>query len=248
MSTSRSICPGLKRTETGYVCEYSGRPVNPFAWYCVLDYYMCPIYVSHTKAEVEKPTEVKSEEVKPVEREVAEVTPPKVIELDEFLINELRNIVEKYENKTKEIEDLWGKYEKFVNEVKLNFDRENIIIEHYLTMLNRLINRYEEDLKEIEYRRYVGLIDDETYTKLKDSINEKLIKLKDIHNELNSRYLRVVETLLNHVKRIYLTTTSTEVTKLRLAYTKLGDLIRDGKISQNIYEKLKNEIEKLIMG
>ncbi|WP_243680450.1 hypothetical protein [Vulcanisaeta souniana] len=115
-----------------------------------------------------------------------------------------------------------------------------------MIILERIRNKYSEDLKEVELRRSMGLIGDDTYNKLKDDIQKKLSKVDDKLKELNTRYQEVESTIIQHYRRLLLTTVTPEISKLKLSLAKLEEMYRDGKISKEVYEKLKAEIEGVI--
>ncbi len=256
-SRSGAVCPALKRQGDTYICEYTGRPVNPYAWSCLLDYYTCPIYIRHQAAAkaAEKPEQrlVESAETTTAasaaitaEAKPAEVTTPR--EYEELIIDDLRRIISEYENKVQDLNEKWNTYEKSVNDTRLSFSKDRILIEHHLELLKRAIIMYETDLKELDYRRSVGLLDDEQYVKLRDEIESRLSKLKKEYEELSRRYGEVTSGISTHVRRLLTITPSLEVSKMRLVLARLDELLREGKISQEIYEKLKREIESLVGG
>ncbi len=260
-SRSGAVCPALKRQGDTYICEYTGRPVNPYAWSCLLDYYTCPIYIRHRAAAAkavekaeQKPAEATAETTvtapapaaPSVEAKPAETVMPK--EYEELIIDDLRRIISEYENKVQDLNDKWSTYERSVNDTRLSFSRDRILIEHHLELLKRAIIMYETDLKELDYRRSVGLLDEEQYIKLRDEIENRLSKLKREYEELSRRYSEVTSGISTHVKRLLAITPTLEVSKMRLVLARLDELLREGKISQEIYEKLKREIESLVGG
>ena len=90
------------------------------------------------------------------------------------------------------------------------------------------------------------MIDDDTYNKLKDSIQKRFDKVDNKLKELNARYQEIENTINQHYRRLLLTTVTPEVSKLKLSLAKLEEMYRDGKISKEVYEKLKAEIEGVI--
>ncbi len=249
-SRSGAVCPALKRQGDTYICEYTGRPVNPYAWSCLLDYYTCPIYIRHRAAAkaAEKP------EQKPAEATVTTETPAETRpveiakEYEELIVDDLRRLISEYENRVQDLNDKWNTYERSVNDARTSFSKDRIIIEHHLELLKRAIIMYESDLKELDYRRTVGLLDDEQYVKLREEIENRLEKLKREYEELSRRYNEVINGISTHVKRLITVTPSLEISKMRLVLARLDELLREGKITQEIYEKLKREIENLVGG
>ncbi|ADN50899.1 hypothetical protein [Vulcanisaeta distributa] len=260
---SRAVCPGLERTASGYVCTYAQRPINPFQWYCFGDYFECPIYVQYMKtrgAQVKAETKP-SQTVQPLQQQ-AQQQPQQVViaapvattavrveaagDAEDELIRSSESIISRFEGNAKTLNDKWKDYENSVQSTRQNWEVEKAKLRRYMVILERIRNKYSEDLKEVELRRSMGLISDDTYNKLKDSIQKKLDKIGDKLKELNARYQEVESTINQHYKRLLMTTVTPEISKLKLSLAKLEEMYRDGKISKEVYEKLKAEIERVI--
>ena len=255
---SRAVCPGLERTANGYVCTYAQRPINPFQWYCFGDYFECPIYVQYMKSKgPQAKAEVKpSQTVQPLQQQAQQVTTaPTVVaparvevtgEAEDELIRNGEAIISKFEGSAKALNDKWKDYENSVQTTRQSWETEKTRLRRYMVILERIRNKYSEDLKEVELRRSMGLIGDDTYNKLKDDIQKKLDKVDGKLKELNARYQEVESTITQHYRRLLLTTVTPEISKLKLSLAKLEEMYRDGKISKDVYEKLKAEIEGVI--
>ncbi|MGC8606573.1 MAG: hypothetical protein ACP5GZ_08440 [Vulcanisaeta sp.] len=260
---SRAVCPGLERTASGYVCTYAQRPINPFQWYCFGDYFECPIYVQYTKtkgAQVKAETKP-SQTVQPLQQQTQQQSQQQVVTIpvtatttrvesmgdaEDELIKNSESIISKFEGSAKTLNDKWKDYEGSVQSTRQNWETEKAKLKRYMVILERIRNKYSEDLKEVELRRGMGLINDETYNKLKDNIQKKLDRISDKLKELNARYQEVETTINQHYKRLLMTTVTPEISKLKLSLAKLEEMYRDGKISKEVYEKLKAEIEGVI--
>ncbi|OYT25998.1 MAG: hypothetical protein B6V02_02575 [Thermoprotei archaeon ex4572_64] len=263
---SRPVCPALRRTETGFICEYTGKPVNPFAWYCLLDYYTCPIYVAQVKEgkRVEAKAEIKPIEIeeKPEEKrieveEVEEKAVEKILEKRELLelpepedaiIEHVSQMLSKFESGVKNLDSKWRDYEDSVNSVRYDWEKSKAVLSQYLTILERMISRFNIDLKEVELRRNSGILDESTYLKLKDDLNRKLEKLSVKYSELKSKFSEIDNVIYQHVKRVIITTPTPEVSRLRISLARLEDMYREGRVSKEVYIKLKSELERLLGG
>ncbi len=259
---SRAVCPGLERTTSGYLCAYAQRPINPFQWYCFGDYFECPIYVQYMRTRgAQAKAEVKpSQTIQPLQQQAqqqqtqAAVAPATAAtaqietagDAEDELIRSSELIISKFESGAKALNDKWKDYENSVQSTRQNWEVEKAKLRRYMVILERIRDRYSEDLKEVELRRSMGLINDDTYNKLKDSIQRKLDKVGNKLKELNSRYQEVESTINQHYKRLLMTTVTPEISKLKLSLTKLEEMYRDGKISKEVYEKLRAEIEGVI--
>ncbi len=255
---SRAVCPGLERTANGYVCTYAQRPINPFQWYCFGDYFECPIYVQYMKSKgPQAKAEVKpSQTIQPLQQQAQQVTTASTVvaptrvevtgEAEDELIRNGETIISKFEGSAKALNEKWKDYENSVQTTRQSWETEKTRLRRYMVILERIRNKYSEDLKEVELRRSMGLIGDDTYNRLKDDIQKKLDKVDEKLKELNTRYQEVESTITQHYRRLLLTTVTPEISKLKLSLAKLEEMYRDGKISKDVYEKLKAEIEGVI--
>jgi hypothetical protein len=168
------------------------------------------------------------------------------LEAEDELIRSSESIIARFEGNAKALNDKWKDYESSVQSTRQNWDTEKAKLRRYIMILERIRNKYGDDLKEVELRRSMGLIDDDTYNKLKDSIQKRFDKVDNKLKELNARYQEIETTINQHYRRLLLTTVTPEVSKLKLSLAKLEEMYRDGKISKEVYEKLKAEIEGVI--
>ncbi len=249
---SRSaVCPALRREGDMYICSFTNKPVNPYAWYCFLDYITCPIYIRHraaieTKPETQQVQTIESAEVKPVETKPVEVAVKPSREYEDMIIEDLEKIIQDFENRVSELDRKWREYEEYVNNTRTQFDKQRILIEHHLELLKRIISMYELDLKELDYRKDLGILDDEQYSKLREEIENRLSKLRRVFDELYRRFEYISGGIISHVKKLLTVVPTPEVGKMRVILTRLDELLRDGKISREVYERLKRELESLL--
>jgi len=245
-----AVCPGLVRREDGtFFCTYAGRPVNPYAMPCFLDYITCPVYIRYRAEAKAKPVE-KVPEAKPqvAEEKVVEKPVEVVRDFEDLVIDDLRNLLSEYEGKVQELDTKWRDYEQSVLNTRGEFDKVRILIEHHLELLRRTIMMYEFNLKELEYRRSLGILDEEQYSKLREEINNKLDRLRKVFEEFTNRFDNIVSSLVTHIKRVLLLVPSPEIGKMRLVLARLDELLREGKITYEVYDKLKRELESLVSG
>ncbi len=245
-----AVCPGLVRREDGtFICSYANRPVNPYAMPCFLDYITCPIYIRYRAEAKAKPVE--KPEAKPVAEEKAVEKPVEQVitrEFEDLVIEDLSNMLTTYESKIQELDMKWRDYEQSVLSTRNDFDRTRVLIEHHLELLKRTILMYELNLKELEYRKSIGIIDEEQYSKLREEITSKLDRLRKTFEEFANRFDSVISSITTHVKRVLLLAPSPELGKMRLVLARLDELLREGKITYEMYDKLKRELENLISG
>ncbi len=146
------------------------------------------------------------------------------------------------------MEDRWREYESYTVKVKGYFDQTSPVISQYLSLLESALSRYRDELKEVELRKEIGTIDSDAYSKLKDELGRKLDKLDGQLRDFKDRYGDLSNRVMNHYRRVITTSESPESARIRMSLAKLDDLLKSGKISRDIYEKLKGDLEKLVQG
>ncbi len=241
--SKEGVCPLLRSKDHSYYCDQTKSVVNPFEWYCLLEYYMCPMYVSYARERaVAKPEEKRPEmaEEKAVVKEVSR-------ELEDMVLMEVRSHIEACEGKLKDAEEKWRLYEDAVMSVKQMIERSSIIVEYYLNVLRKVISQYELNFRELEYRRSAGILDEEIYAKMREELERKVSSLREEERELSSRYESLLNGLSLHMRRILMLSASPAYGKLQYAIKKLEDMYKEGKISQGVYERVKKDLEKIIV-
>lgn len=245
----RAVCPLLKKTEEGYVCGAVNRSVNPEAWYCFMDYISCPLYINYIRRQrAQVPTQAVTQaqqavttEVKPVvtvtQQAVARVS---ISEPEDEVINKLRGMVESMQGIVKELNDIWANYEGKVNAAKGELDKNAYLITQYISSLEGIKANLEESIKELEYRRNAGIIDESSYSRARDYIDKRLSNITQQLNEIKDTYRKIQESILTHYRRVL--SESTEAAKVKLSLAKLEELYRTGKVSKEVYERIKAEL------
>lgn len=240
-----SVCPALRRVEGGFVCGYTGKPVNPFDWYCIGNYAECPVYVRYKAqqppaqaqtARQEQPQVVQLAQVAAVEKAEAD--------FDKAIKPVVDNVVMKYDEVLRKLDEAWQGYESSVLSYKKQWEVEKLVLRRSIDLLASTIANYERALKELELKR--ELIPEEQYNKTRQEIEEKLNGLKALLDDVEKRYSSIEEVLDRHFKRVLTTSTNAEVINLRVSLSKLEELLKEGKISREAYERLKKELEGVL--
>ncbi|MFN7105241.1 MAG: hypothetical protein ACK4M3_01440 [Pyrobaculum sp.] len=125
---------------------------------------------------------------------------------------------------------------------KRRWEVEKLSLVRAQQLLDKTINDYERALRELELKKDLMSLD--SYDSLRRDLEERLAALRGLLEEIQSKYKALEEGLGAHFKRVLTTSTSTEVISLRLSLTKLEELLKEGKISRETYEKLKKELEE----
>ncbi|RFA95984.1 hypothetical protein [Pyrobaculum aerophilum] len=241
-----SVCPALRRGEGGFVCGYTSKPIDPFSWYCIGNYTECPIFIRYTREEKTRaaPPSKPEEAPKPL-AEVLPLAPERVeAEFEKAIKPVIDNIVLKYDDLVKKLDNMWKEYEGDVVKIRRQWEVEKMSLLRAQEILNRTIGDYEKMLSGLELKK--EFLPPESYENAKRDIEAKLGALRSLLEEVQSKYAALEEGLGAHFKRVLSTSTSAEVISLKLSLSKLDELLKEGKISRETYEKLKKELEELL--
>jgi len=250
-----TVCPHLKTEEEGqFKCMVLGSIIDPLALPCLSRYWECPYYLQALRekelreAEVvpeEKPVEKKEEAVE-VAREEAEVVEEFPVTMPTLLMEkELEERVERIFRDFKVLDEYWSRYEKEAKRVLESWERVRDSLVSFNRTLNNLIETIEVELKEIELRRSLGLIDEDQYMELKSKLEEKINKYREELERLENTLTQAERKALEHQQRAFASAPLIR-TKLKLGLTKLENMFKEGKISEGLFIKLKDEITKAL--
>lgn len=244
-----NVCPALKRSGGGFTCSYTGRSINPFAWYCIGKYVECPIYISRQRRqESEAATEVVSaaqelaqagEVAERIEREqVLAVTR----ELEDALRSIVEDLVSRYEQHSRNLDDAWSKYEALVLEVRRKWEGDRSSLEKSITLLEDMLKRYDQILHEAEIQRTLRLISDRDYEELVEAINRRRESLRTYLDVIRARIDAVVSNLAEHTRRVITTSRSEAVERIRAQLSRLEELAKMGQVRPEVLELIKREL------
>jgi hypothetical protein len=239
-----SVCPVLRRGEAGFICGYTNKPIDPFSWYCIGNYTECPIYIRYTREE-RKPEAQRPEEAPKPLAEVLPLAPERLeAEFEKAIKPVIENIVLKYDDIVKKLDDAWRDYENSVVGARRQWEVEKMSLLRAQELLSRTIGDYEKMLAEIELKR--DFLPPDAYEEARRDLETKLEALRSLLDEVKAKYTALEEGLGAHFRRVLSTSTSAEVISLKLSLSRLEELLKEGKISRETYEKLKNELEELL--
>ena len=128
--------------------------------------------------------------------------------------------------------------------VKRQWEVEKMSLLRARDILNKTITDYEKMLAELDLKK--DFLPADSYEQLRKDLEGKLESLRNLLAEVQSKYEALEEGLGAHFKRVLSTSTSAEVISLKLSLSNLDELLREGKISRETYEKLKKELEELL--
>jgi len=238
-----SVCPALRRVEGGFVCSYNNKPIDPFSWYCIGNYTECPIFIRFSR-EVTKPAAPPEAAPKPLADVLPLAAERPSGEFERAIKPVIDNVILKFDDLVKKLDGAWKEYEENVVNIRRQWEVEKMSLLRSQELLSRTIAEYEKRLAELELKRDFLL--PEAYDQLRRDLEEKLASLRALLDEVKAKYDALEESLGVHFRRVLSTSTSAEVISLKLSLSKLEELLQEGKISRETYERLKKELEEMM--
>jgi len=207
---------------------------------CLSNYTECPIFSStppppEVKEEVvEKPVQVVEEAVEAVEKPIA-----KKVEEEEELIDKFENILREVD----EIDSRWVAYESSANKLLETWNSLRNEALRILASIDSTLQTYAEEIKEVELKYEMGLLNEESYREIKEKLENGLKKYENIRIQI-IEYLDTIENRIDrHYQRLKVTAAKPDIGKLKISLMKLEEMYNQGKIDKNTFEKIKSEIE-----
>lgn len=245
-----SVCPALRRGEGGFICGYTNKQVNPFDWYCIGNYAECPIYIRYKGGEQapkqEAEREAQAAQTQPTTQVVQLTAVERAAEadFDKALRPVVDNVFMKFDDVLKKLDGAWQEYEASVLNYRRQWEVEKLVLRRSLDLLSSSISDYERALNELELKK--DLMPEEEYNKARKEIEERLNSLRALMEEVGRRYGAIEDAINQHFKRVLSTSTNAEVINLRVSLSRLDELLKEGKISKEAYERLKKELEGVV--
>ncbi|MBP1449994.1 MAG: hypothetical protein JZD41_08375 [Thermoproteus sp.] len=236
-----SVCPALRRVEGGFVCGYTNKPVNPFDWYCIGNYAECPVYIRYAKQQAAQQRQEPQQPPAAQVIQLAAVEKPAEADFDKAIKPVVDNVILKYDDLLRKLDESWQSYEAAVLSYRRQWEVEKLILRRSLDLLSSTISNYERALNELDLKR--DLMPEDQYGKARREIEERLGSLRALLDEMGGRYNAIEDAINQHFKRVLATSTNADVINLRISLSRLDELLKEGKISREAYERLKKELE-----
>ena len=208
---------------------------------CLSNYTECPIFSSTPPPPEAKEVEIIEEPAQPAE-EVVEVVERPIVEK----VEEERELINKFEDILKEIDEVdsrWIAYESSANRLLELWDSLRNEALRILASIDSTLRTYTEEIKEVELKHEMGLLDEESFREIKEKLENGFKKYENIRIQI-IEYLDTIENRIDqHYQRLKVTVAKPDIGKLKISLMKLEELYNQGKIDKNTYEKIKSEIE-----
>jgi DNA repair exonuclease SbcCD ATPase subunit len=247
-----TVCPGLYKDERGkFYCRYAGdAEIDPAFMPCLLEYWECSFYIKHRRAEKAEEEEKKKETPKPEEvravEEVKTVAPAFVAPPTETRVESFGYDIDSLIERAGELAKLWENYEEEARRVVEEWEELGEKIRKELAGLEASINAYIEELDRVEKLFESGRISEEEFSDLRSRIESKLAEKNSEREALARKLAELDRVVLPHYKRVKVAEVKPEIAKLRLALSKLEERFKSGSISEEVYKRLRTELEDKI--
>lgn len=236
------------------MCEAAGRFVDPGLMPCIANYRECSYYIARARVHSGiSPALTPAPGAQPLARteivaRLEEQTPPQLIgergaeELEEEVSRMLRDV----EGLAIELNEKWSAYEEGARRLLKMWEETSSSGAHVLRALNDVINMYERLLNNLGLLLDSGRLSQKAYEELKSEAESNLNNFKRRREELE-RVMKSVERLITpHIQRVKVSEAKPEIGKLRISLMKLEQMFKEGKVSEEVYEKMKKELEERI--
>ncbi len=243
-----TVCPYLYRDREGkFVCEALGTRVDPGLMPCLINYTSCPHYQQRALTQARPPEpavapSVVEAAVQPVE--VKEPPPAErgVEELEEEVVRALDS-VEKF---ALELNERWSLYEEGAKRLEKMWGDASTRCGYALKALDDVVGFYEKMVESMKKLLESGRITKEVYEELSSEARSTLEEYRRRREGLEDRLRSVERLVLPHIQRLKAAGARSEISKLRLGLMKLEQLFKEGKVSQEVYERMRRELEERI--
>ena len=245
-----TVCPGLYKDEKGkFYCRFADNAeIDPAFMPCLLEYWECPFYIRHKQTE--KALEVKKEEIKHQEAPPAIVPtvemPTLIVSPTEVSAERFTDEVDRLIDRASELARLWESYESEARRVVEEWEELRDKIKRELAGLEAVINAYISEKGRLEKLLDEGKISEEEYTDLNSRLEKKLAEKNSEKEALTKKLADLDRVVLPHYKRVKVAEAKPELAKLRLALSKLEERFKSRSISEEVYMRLRAELEDKI--
>jgi len=251
-----SICPHLYRDREGrFRCEVTGNAVDPGLMPCLFNFKECPFYAParamqpQAKPAVGGPAEtaaVAVEEV--VERALEERARAAAEErgIEEEVVEEVSRMLKAAEEMAVDLNEKWREYEENARRLVKLWEETSMSARHALEMIGSVIELYEKIIENLDALLKSERISEKAYSELKRETLSNLEKYKALKNDIENSFKNVERLVISHIQRVKVAEARPEIGKLRLSLMKLEQMFKEGKVSQETYERLKKELESKI--
>ncbi len=157
---------------------------------------------------------------------------------------EIENILSRYEDDIEELNRVWNGYRQTAQRV-INawiLDKHKLVSK--ISELQGLLDKYNEELKELTIRHTIGLLDDELLSKMSETLKEDISRVEKELRILRERTERLEKACVMHAIQARLTYGGLSINEVKSKINKLEELRDQGRILEEVYRKIRTELEE----
>jgi len=159
------------------------------------------------------------------------------------VLENLQRIFETLHKSLTQLDYLWEKYFDSARRALGEWYLMRSEIEQAIASLKSLENYYNEKLREFEVKKEIGLLSEEEYDSFVKTYGERLSEVKEQLSEIQNRLSVLSARIEEHLRRILSEAVGGDIQERIELLEKMRS---EGKISEEAYKRLKDELERLI--
>ena len=165
---------------------------------------------------------------------------------EEVIEVDVKKIFEELKGKISQLDYAWERYVEIVKDFSKDWYVKKTLIQQKIMEKNALTNYYRDKILELEVKKSVGLIDEENYNTLKEDYKEKLDEALEELNYIKETLKELEDRATRHLKRVFIEAIYGDKEEIKRKIEELEKMYEEGRIRQDVYLKLKNELEQML--
>lgn len=165
-----------------------------------------------------------------------------MIRIYDELSKQITRLYNDYSDQIKRLNSMWSDYKNVVNNVKKNWDLDNVQLIMRINELKASIDSLKEELETLKVKKELGLMDDESYSKISAELTEALTKLTNMYEDAKSKIEDIDRGIKEHwFRSMDVTTLTPEQIEGRIK--ELEESKARGELPDDVYERIKADLE-----
>lgn len=165
-----------------------------------------------------------------------------MLKMYEELLKNINKAYENYTDQIKKLNDMWTDYKSAVNNVKKNWDADNVMLNLRINELKASVDSIKEELETLKIKKELGLIDEEEYSKTTEELIDTLAKLTNMYEESKSKIEEIDRNIKEHWFRSMDVATLT-IDQVDNMVKELDENAAKGEVPSEVYDRIKADLE-----
>ncbi|MFB6470698.1 MAG: hypothetical protein TU36_005640 [Vulcanisaeta sp. AZ3] len=165
-----------------------------------------------------------------------------MLKMYEELLKNINKAYENYTDQIKKLNNMWADYKSAVNNIKKNWDADNVLLNLRINELKASVDSIKEELETLKIKKELGLIDDEEYSKTTGELTDTLAKLTNMYEESKSKIEEIDRNIKEHWFRSMDVATLT-IDQVDNMVKELDENAAKGEVPSEVYNRIKADLE-----